>query len=252
MDAVQEQDPKEPPLRALRRRGRPLGRHALRWGWFYASILLGHMAKEDYFPFSNWPMYANFATTATYIYAVDGHGNEIPWRTTFGQTSAPLKRQYESERDRIQRQQEVDRDEANVLGGEALITRLAHRLSADQLEAMGGSLTVHYMGVTFSDEHELEHRSKAVSVIQLDEIIAAKRAEEGGEEGGDPPATEPRDQNDADPTNDDPAGEQVDDQGDLEGEANDQSGDQGDQAEPDDPAAAALPPVTTPAMEVLA
>lgn len=193
MDAVPSPDSQEPPGNALARRARPLGRHLLRWSWFYLSILAGHMAKENYFPFSNWPMYANFATTATYIYAVDGHGNEIPWRTMFGQTAAPLKRQYESERDRIEQEQGVDRDTANVLGGEALIGRLARRLSVEQLEAMGGTLTVHYMGISFNDDREREHRSKAVSTIQLDEIIAEKRA-------ADPDAAE-------DPAQDEPAAE---------------------------------------------
>lgn len=162
----------------VRRYAPRLGRHLLCWSWFYLSILVGHMAKENYFPFSNWPMYANFATRATYVYAIDGHGNEIGWRTTFGQTSAPIKRQYERERNRIQREQEVDRDTANVLGGEVLMERLARRLTADELEEMGGTLTIHYMGVAFNDKRELEHQHKATSVIELAPIIAEKRLEE--------------------------------------------------------------------------
>jgi len=163
---------------------RSLWGHVLRWGWFYGCMLVGYVAQENYFPFSDWPMYSNFSNSATYVYAEDGNGKEVGWRT-FGESSARVKRQYEREASRFRREEGLEREEAWVAGGEAILSRLAPRASRELLESFGGSLTLHYVNVHFVRPKEVEHEKRATATFSLAELLAESEVGEMvGEDGG--------------------------------------------------------------------
>ena len=80
-------------------RARDLVVHLLKyWPWFVFSMVIGHMTKEN-FPFSHWPMYADFAKNVDYVFFEDKQGQPVP-AYIFRETSARLKRQFNSERKR--------------------------------------------------------------------------------------------------------------------------------------------------------
>lgn len=106
------------------------------WRWFYATIVAGYLIGEQ-FPFSDWPMYATFGPTTTYVYIADAAGNALPHRATFGQSSSILKKRVRAEISAAA-PAAASKEEARRLGAIRLLTRLAAQLPAARQAHLGG------------------------------------------------------------------------------------------------------------------
>ena len=129
----------------LLERARRLAKRTFRWlqawPWFVASIVLGFWIEEN-FPFSHWPMYANFSRESGYVYVVNAAGEPIAAATLF-ETAPRLRRQFERERrtelnrarsaNAEKTNAEIDRDAATHL-----LKRLAQRLSPEERTSVNG------------------------------------------------------------------------------------------------------------------
>lgn len=110
------------------------------WPWFAASIALGFLIREN-FPFSHWPMYANFAPESGYVYIVKGNGEPLAIAKFF-ETAPRLRRQFErewkAEWKRERRKKEGrSRDEIEQEAATRMLKRLARRLSPEERAEVG-------------------------------------------------------------------------------------------------------------------
>jgi hypothetical protein len=106
------------------------------WRWFVATIVTGYLIGEQ-FPFSNWPMYATFGPTTTYVYIADAAGNALPHRATFDQSSAALKKRFGAEISAAA-SLAASKEQARRQAAIRLLTRLAAQLPAAQQVHLGG------------------------------------------------------------------------------------------------------------------
>lgn len=109
--------------------------------WFFGSLLVGHLVKEN-FPFSNWPMYANFQKEAYYVYVADGDGQPVPSRA-FHETTARIGKQYAfAKKTEFSQASAQERQTApaklEAAAAEKMLARLARRLTPEQFRARGG------------------------------------------------------------------------------------------------------------------
>lgn len=125
-------------------------------------MVIGHLTKEN-FPFSHWPMYGDFAQNVDYVYFEDQKGDPIP-AFLFRETSARLKRQFNSERKRkyaelrktdqtramrpVFEQQSVEK--AAVLMTERLAQRLTKSLQVDY-----GKMRLVRVVLSYGDDNEI-------------------------------------------------------------------------------------------------
>jgi hypothetical protein len=142
------------------------------WPWFVASIALGFLIKEN-FPFSNWPMYSNFAPESGYVYIVNGAGQPIAAATLF-ETAPRLRRQFERERKaaslRVRKSKdakssaEIEREAAAYL-----LNRLAQRLSPGEREAATG-LGLVSARLRMDEKRKITVSERTVAMIGFEEI----------------------------------------------------------------------------------
>jgi hypothetical protein len=160
----------------LFKRARALGKPALTWlrawPWFVASILLGFWIEEN-FPFSHWPMYANFSRESGYVYVINSAGEPIPAARLF-ETAPRLRRQFERERRTelnrvktgavVKTPAEIERDAATHL-----LKRLAQRLSPDERESANG-LSLVSARLRMDDNRKITVTEQTVATIGFEDI----------------------------------------------------------------------------------
>ena len=151
-----------------------LGRGGLRlvrtWPWFLGTILIGHLAKEN-FPFSNWPMYGNFHPNAYYVYIADANGEAIG-ATTFKENTPRLGRQYAKEKQAAisaakKSGQDVPVEQSEWNAGVKMLKRLADRLTPEQQREYQGLQLVE-MRLEIGTDRKIQPHQKIHGKIQLE------------------------------------------------------------------------------------
>lgn len=132
----------------------------------------------EWFPFSNFPMYSNFAKTAYYVYITDLEDEALPMAPLFGVPSA-VKKAYDQklkeEVDRLKKQAlakgekyrkrivEMDGEECRV-AGDAALRQLIESMS-DQTALRGyDGFRLYQMDITLEDG-KIVKRAKLVGVF---------------------------------------------------------------------------------------
>jgi hypothetical protein len=158
-------------LKRARQAGGSTFRWLRAWPWFVASIVLGVFIQEN-FPFSHWPMYANFSRESGYVYVIDAAGEPIAVATLF-ETAPRLRRQFERERRRLTRVKsgevektstEIERDAATYV-----LKRLAQRLSPDERKAANG-LGLVSARLRMDDNRKITLTERTVAMIGFEDI----------------------------------------------------------------------------------
>jgi len=151
-----------------------LGRWGLRfvrtWPWFLGTIVIGHLAKEN-FPFSNWPMYGNFHPNAYYVYIADASGQAIG-ATTFQENTPRIGRQYAFEKKTAIREakasgRDVPVEQSEWDAGVKMLKRLANRLTPEQQRQFQGLQLVE-MRLEIGPERKILSHRKIHGKIQLE------------------------------------------------------------------------------------
>jgi hypothetical protein len=144
------------------------------WFWFVLSIALGLLIQEN-FPFSNWPMYADFTPESGYVYVVNGR-NEPVAIISFSETAARLRKQFERERKAARKRAHLARkpitaEEVDEEAGARLLQRLARRLSSEERASIE-SLGLVSARVKMNEERVVKTSERLVARIRMADLPA--------------------------------------------------------------------------------
>lgn len=147
------------------------------WPWFVFSMLIGHLTKEN-FPFSHWPMYGDFAQNVDYVFFEDQKGNAIP-AFLFRETSARLKRQFNSERkreyaelrktDKTRAMREVFEQRSVETAAVRITERVAQRLTKS-LQTEYGNMRMVRVVLSYGENHEIRRDRFEGAYVDLSDM----------------------------------------------------------------------------------